>query len=68
VGLADPQAITVVTGCWEAFERIGMPEGRFPLAQACLYLATAPKSNSAFAFFDALERWAKSRKLTCPII
>ena len=38
----------------EAFERIGMPEGRFPLAQAAIYLATAPKSNTAFAFFDAL--------------
>ncbi len=68
VGLADPQAISVVTSCWEAFERIGMPEGRFPLAQACLYLATAPKSNSAFAFFDALAAWKKSRKPTCPTI
>ncbi|MDX1416066.1 MAG: hypothetical protein R3293_17850, partial [Candidatus Promineifilaceae bacterium] len=55
VGMADPHAVTIVTGCWSAFERIGMPEGRFPLAQAAIYLATAPKSNSAFAFFDALE-------------
>ncbi len=54
VGMADPQAITVVTSCWQAFERIGMPEGRFPLAEAAIYLATAPKSNSGFAFFDAL--------------
>ena len=54
VGLADPNAITVVTSCWEAFERIGMPEGRFPLGQAALYLATCPKSNSVMAFFDAL--------------
>jgi putative ATPase len=66
VGMADPQAITVVTGCWEAFERIGMPEGRFPLAQACLYLATAPKSNSAFAFFDALETVGKEREADVP--
>ncbi|MDR2631413.1 MAG: AAA family ATPase [Spirochaetaceae bacterium] len=55
VGLADPQAITVVIACAEAFERIGFPEGNFPLAHACLYLATAPKSNTTMAFFDALE-------------
>jgi putative ATPase len=54
VGLADPNALGVVAACAEAFDRVGMPEGRFPLAQAALYLATAPKSNSAFALFDAL--------------
>ena len=41
--------------CAESFDRVGMPEGRYPLAQATLYLATAPKSNSAMAFFDALS-------------
>jgi len=55
VGLADPHAIEVVIACASAFERIGFPEGNFPLAHACLYLATAPKSNSAMAFFDALK-------------
>ena len=55
VGLADPNAIQVVTSCARAFDYVGMPEGRFHLAEACLYLATAPKSNSAFAFFDALH-------------
>lgn len=55
VGLADPQAITVVNACAQAFDRIGLPEGYFPLAEAALYLATAPKSNSALAFFDALK-------------
>lgn len=59
VGLADPQAVGVVMSCAEAFDRIGMPEGRFPLAQAGLYLATAPKSNSAFALFDAIETVGK---------
>ena len=54
VGLADPHAVTVTLGCATAFDRVGLPEGRFPLAQAALYLATAPKSNSIFAFFDAL--------------
>lgn len=55
VGLADPQAVQVTLACAEAFDRVGLPEGRFPLAQAALYLATAPKSNSIFAFFDALR-------------
>ena len=54
VGLADPHAVTVTLSCATAFDRVGLPEGRFPLAQAALYLATAPKSNSIFAFFDAL--------------
>ena len=55
IGMADPNAVNVVNGCWGIFEKIGMPEGQFPLAEATLYLATAPKSNSAFAFFDALK-------------
>ena len=41
VGLADPHALSVVISCAEAFDRIGFPEGNFPLADACLYLATA---------------------------
>ncbi len=54
VGLADPQALGIVTACADAFDRVGLPEGRYHLAQATLYLATAPKSNSTMAFFDAL--------------
>ena len=53
-GLADPGAISVVESCARAFDRVGMPEGRYFLAHAALYLATAPKSNSSMAFFDAL--------------
>ena len=53
-GLADPNAITVVNSCAQAFDRVGMPEGRYFLAHAALYLSTAPKSNSSMAFFDAL--------------
>lgn len=66
VGLADPNAAQVVASCWEIFERIGMPEGRYPLAQACLYLATAPKSNSAMAFFDALAAVEKEAEADVP--
>ncbi|HTX73724.1 MAG TPA: AAA family ATPase [Rectinemataceae bacterium] len=55
VGQADPGAVQVVLACAEAFDRIGMPEGQYHLAHAALYLATAPKSNSALGYFDALK-------------
>ena len=55
VGLADPNAIVVVQSDAAAFNAIGMPEGRYHLAHAALYLATAPKSNSEMGFFDALK-------------
>ncbi|MCL2805502.1 MAG: AAA family ATPase [Treponema sp.] len=55
VGLADPHAVSVVISCAQAFERIGFPEGNFPLSHACLYLATAPKSNTTMSYFDALK-------------
>jgi putative ATPase len=50
-----PAAITVVESCAAAFDRIGFPEGNFHLAQAALYLANCPKSNSTLGFFDALN-------------
>jgi putative ATPase len=55
VGLADPQALGVVSAAAQAFDYVGLPEGQFHLAQACLYLASAPKSNTTMAYFDALE-------------
>ena len=55
VGMADPAAIRVVESCAEAYDRIGLPEGRFLLTQAALYLSTCPKSNSSLGFFDALS-------------
>ncbi|MHB1132103.1 MAG: AAA family ATPase [Chloroflexota bacterium] len=66
VGLADPRAIDVVGACATAFDRVGLPEGRFHLAEATLYLATAPKSNSAFAFFDALAAVENERVADVP--
>jgi len=66
VGLADPNAVRVVTACAQAFDYVGMPEGRFHLAEAALYLATAPKSNSAFAFFDALATVEKEQEAEVP--
>ncbi len=66
VGLADPHALQVVMTCAQAFEYVGMPEGRFHLAEAALYLATAPKSNSGFAFFDALGVVEQEREAEIP--
>jgi len=54
VGLADPQAIVVVAACARALEWCGLPEGQYHLAEATLYLATAPKSNSVGAYWKAL--------------
>jgi len=53
VGLADPQALVVATAAAQAVERVGMPEGRIILAEAALYIATAPKSNSVIAGIEA---------------
>ena len=66
VGLGDPNAIRIVTACAEAFDRVGLPEGRFHLAEAALYLATAPKSNSTLAFFDALSFVEQEREGDVP--
>ncbi len=66
VGMADPHALQVVMTCAQAFEYVGMPEGRFHLAEAALYLATAPKSNSGFAFFDALGVVEQEREAEVP--
>jgi putative ATPase len=54
IGLADPNGIVVVNACAQAFEWVGLPEGQYHLSLATLYLATAPKSNSAGAFWAAL--------------
>ena len=54
IGLADPGALGIVEAAASAFDRVGLPEGRFHLTQAALYLAAAPKSNTTLAFFDAL--------------
>ena len=66
VGLADPNAVIAINACAEAFDRVGMPEGRYYLAQAALYLATAPKSNSVMGFFDALAAVEQEREAEVP--
>ena len=54
IGLADPNGLITVAAAAQAFEWVGMPEGYYFLSHACLYLATAPKSNSAGAIWKAL--------------
>ncbi len=66
VGLADPNALRLVMAAAQAYDYVGLPEGRFHLAEACLYLATAPKSNSTFAFFDALAAVQQEREGDVP--
>ncbi|MGN0979041.1 MAG: replication-associated recombination protein A [Candidatus Avoscillospira sp.] len=53
IGMAYPQAISIVKACVDTALQLGMPEARLPLAQACILLATAPKSNSVVASMDA---------------
>ncbi|MDH4121120.1 MAG: AAA family ATPase [Deltaproteobacteria bacterium] len=61
VGLADPSALGAVVAASQAYDYVGMPEGRYHLSQACLVLALAPKSNSTMGFFDALAAVAQER-------
>jgi putative ATPase len=66
VGMADPNAVVVVNACAQAFDRVGLPEGRYPLAQAALYLSTCAKSNSVMGFFDALAAIEQEREAEVP--
>ena len=66
VGLADPNALSIVVSAARAYDYVGLPEGRFHLSQACLYLATAPKSNSTLAFFEALSAVEREKEAEVP--
>ncbi|MBN2444795.1 MAG: AAA family ATPase [Spirochaetales bacterium] len=66
VGMADPNALVITQAAAAAFEQIGLPEGRFHLAHAALYLSTCPKSNSIFGFFDALNSIEKEAEMEVP--
>lgn len=56
IGNADPRALTIALDAWQAFDRLGSPEGELMLAQAALYLASAPKSNAAYKALQAAQR------------
>jgi len=55
IGLADPMGLVVAASAMQSFEFIGLPEGIYPIVEATLYLASAPKSNSAGAYFKAYQ-------------
>lgn len=63
IGLADANALTVATAAAEAVAMIGMPEGRIPLAEATIYLATAPKSNAAYMAIEQALRDVQAGKI-----
>ncbi len=67
IGLADPHGIQVAASAAYAFEYIGMPEGIYPIIEATLYLATAPKSNSAGAYFCVREEIEKNGAGSVPV-
>ena len=66
VGLADPQAVTQAMAAWESYERLGSPEGELALAQAVIYLGTAPKSNAAYKAFGQAMRAARQTGSLAP--
>lgn len=62
VGMADPNAIVVATSCVQAFERIGLPEGRIPLAEGIIYVSEAPKSNKVVEALGGADNAVKTIK------
>ena len=66
IGLADPMGLVVASSAIQAFEFIGLPEGIFPIVEATLYLATAPKSNTATHYFKAFQLIEDQGKVEVP--
>lgn len=68
IGLANPNALLLATACLDAVEKIGMPEGRIPLAECTIYLAQSKKDNSAYKYIDEmLETVRKTGDLPVPL-
>ncbi len=66
IGLADPQALVICNAAKDAYDYLGSPEGELALAQACVYLATAPKSNGVYVAYKAAMRAAKEHGSLLP--
>ena len=66
IGMADPQALSYVLACWDAYERIGSPEGDLNIAHSVVYLATAPKSNAVYKAFGSVVKKAKDTGTLMP--
>jgi putative ATPase len=59
IGLADPQALLIANAAKDAYDYLGSPEGELALAEACVYLATAPKSNAVYTAFGGAMKAAR---------
>ena len=66
IGMADPNGLVVANAAAQAFQWMGLPEGIYPIVEATIYLATAPKSNSAGAYFRALKQVEAEGKVDVP--
>lgn len=66
IGMADPQALVIANAAKDAYDYLGSPEGELALAQACVYLATAPKSNALYTAFKSAMRTAKEHGSLAP--
>ncbi|MCK6418737.1 MAG: replication-associated recombination protein A [Alphaproteobacteria bacterium] len=66
IGLADPQALPHTLAAWQTYERLGSPEGELALAQALIYLATAPKSNAAYVAYKGAQGAAQQHGSLMP--
>ncbi|MBB4570696.1 replication-associated recombination protein A [Rhizobium leucaenae] len=66
IGLADPQALVICNAAKDAYDYLGSPEGELALAEACVYLATAPKSNAVYTAFKAATQAAKQNGSLLP--
>ena len=66
IGLADPMGLVVASSAAQAFDFIGLPEGVYPIVEATLYLATAPKSNSAGSYFKAMQKLEQEGQVSVP--
>ncbi len=66
IGLADPQALVICNAAKDAYDYLGSPEGELALAEACVYLATAPKSNAVYTAYKSAMRAAKENGSLLP--
>ncbi len=66
IGMAEPQALPFCVSAWETYERLGSPEGELALAQAVIFLATAPKSNAAYAAYNQARATARDTGSLAP--
>ena len=66
IGLADPQALVIANAAKDAYDFLGSPEGELAIAEAVIYVATAPKSNAAYMAFGAAKTHGKGGRIVAP--